>query len=80
MFGGLAALVLRALTSAWHQPITWPRAAWAAAVAAAYGIVDEWHQAFVPTRQPDVLDFAADATVACLAVLVLKGTFGRRKV
>jgi VanZ family protein len=33
----------------------------AAALAAAYGATDEWHQSYVPGRQADVVDLAADA-------------------
>lgn len=36
-------------------------AAWAAGLGAAYGVSDEVHQAFVPTREPDVFDVVADA-------------------
>lgn len=40
--------------------------AWA--IAAAYGATDELHQLFVPGRQSDVLDFAADAVGAAVGV------------
>lgn len=33
----------------------------AAALASAYGVTDEWHQAHVPGRQADLGDLAADA-------------------
>ena len=33
-----------------------------------YGISDELHQAFVPSRMPDIFDLLADATGACLTV------------
>ncbi|MEE9289256.1 MAG: VanZ family protein [Bacteroidota bacterium] len=36
----------------------------------AYGIFDESHQAFIPGRQPDVLDVLADGVGGLLFVLV----------
>ena len=30
------------------------------AIGALYGMTDEWHQMFVPGRQPDVADWIAD--------------------
>lgn len=39
-----------------------------------YGITDEWHQAYVPMRSPDVLDLWHDALGAAAAsLLVLVG-------
>ena len=48
-----------------------------------YGITDEIHQYFVPSRTFDVLDMAADATGAVLAQAFLmlvawRGSFGHR--
>lgn len=37
-------------------------------VASAYGISDEFHQSFVPTRQPDVMDWLIDTIGATVAV------------
>ena len=36
----------------------------AALIAAAYGVTDEWHQRYVPGRDADPLDWAADAVGA----------------
>ncbi len=60
VFGILLANALRC-----HVPM--PRA-WLAAVALAslYGITDEFHQAFVPTRTPDVFDWVVDTLAALL--------------
>ncbi len=40
-------------------------------IASLYGISDEFHQSFVPGRQADVLDWAADTGGALLATLLL---------
>ena len=40
-------------------------------IASLYGISDEFHQAFVPGRSPDVLDWLADTTGALLAAILL---------
>ena len=37
----------------------------------AYGISDEWHQAFVPGRTPSALDWLADSLGATIAVFLL---------
>jgi VanZ family protein len=48
----------------------------AALLAACYGATDEWHQSFVPSRQPDAADLVADAVGglagAALAVVILR--------
>lgn len=54
----------------------------AIALGSAYGVTDELHQAFVPGRTPDVLDWAADtlgaAAGATLAVTWLAAVARRR--
>jgi len=37
----------------------------------AIGILDEWHQAFLPGRSADLLDLLADACAASITVLLL---------
>lgn len=46
-------------------------------LAVLYGISDEWHQAFVPGRDPDVLDVLADGVGAAVGILVLHGLIRR---
>ena len=38
-----------------------------------YGVVDEWHQSFVPFRSPEVADFVADAAGVTIGYLVFFG-------
>lgn len=47
-----------------------PAAAAAAAAGILYGLTDEFHQFFVPGRQADPADWAADAVGAALGVLL----------
>jgi len=71
IFGILAWLLLVAF-GAFGTP---GRSAWtvrmvAVLVAAAYGVIDEVHQSFVPGRMPSVGDVLADGLGALLAVLL----------
>lgn len=43
----------------------------AVGLAILYGVVDEWHQSFVPGRTPDVYDVLTDAAGAVVAMLVV---------
>jgi VanZ family protein len=58
---GLALTIGRALAGGVASGATWRTAAGAWALAAAYGVSDEYHQSFVPGRSPDVRDWYADA-------------------
>jgi len=73
VFGGLALLLFRALHPAWTASMALCPALWAIGLTIAYGVSDEWHQSFVPGRHADLLDLAADAVGACLALLVAWG-------
>ena len=50
----------------------------AVALAAGYGVTDEVHQAFVPGRSPDPLDWLADVVGAALGA-GLVASFARRR-
>lgn len=56
-----------------------PRPAfWAVTLSILYGVSDEYHQRFVPTREPDAADLAADAAGAVLAMVLWRLTARRR--
>ncbi|MDR1863667.1 MAG: VanZ family protein [Treponema sp.] len=62
----LAYAVLAAAAGLWIAPASRRRRAWGrffliAGIAAAYGLIDEVHQAFVPGRDCGVWDWIADA-------------------
>jgi VanZ family protein len=67
LYGGLSALIVRALAGAWLRPIRRPGAALAVILSTMYGATDEVHQYFVPPRQMDALDLAADFVGASIA-------------
>lgn len=72
VYGGLAIVLLRALGRGLRYPISWPAMLWAVAIAGLYGISDEIHQAFVPTRHADPADLLADVLGAAAAVLLTR--------
>ena len=47
------------------------RTLYAIGIATAYGVLDEFHQSFVPGRDPSVLDVLADFVGATVAVLII---------
>ncbi|KKM09906.1 hypothetical protein SY88_17195 [Clostridiales bacterium PH28_bin88] len=64
----LAVLVRFAL----KRTVATPRpGGWAVLIGVLYGISDEFHQYFVPSRSPDVKDLAVDAVGALLGVLLV---------
>ena len=64
-YGLLGALLLGAMP--WREGGYRPRhVVFAAMLATLYGLTDEWHQAYVPGRNSDVLDMIADAIGAAL--------------
>jgi VanZ family protein len=66
---GLSVLVFRAVARRLPARVTWRRAAACLAITIAYGVTDELHQLAVPNRSADVLDLAADAIGASLALI-----------
>ena len=66
-YGVLSALVFRALAGGRRSDFTFGRGLAALAIATAYGVTDEWHQSFVPGRQAELADLAADALGATAA-------------
>ena len=53
---------------------------YAAAIAFAYAIVDEYHQSFVPTRHGAISDVAIDTLGVGIASIVLRKVYTRRGV
>ena len=76
MYGALAVGLHRAFSL---RPRTWP---FALLIALLYGISDEWHQSFVPGREPAARDVAFDVLGASLALWlhqrVVESTAGPR--
>jgi VanZ family protein len=70
-YASLAALLFRALAGGRRAGLTLGRGLVAAVLATAYGVTDEWHQSFVPGRNAELDDLAADALGAVVAVGVL---------
>jgi VanZ family protein len=68
----LAGLSAWALTSGRLRAATWRALLAACLISIAYGATDEFHQYFVPGRQADVLDLAADAIGALAAAGVIR--------
>lgn len=78
-YGILAMLIYRALET--DRPAV-STALLAIAIASAYGVSDEIHQAFVPLRTPDVRDWLVDTAGAVAGValmLALSRSAGRRR-
>jgi len=41
-------------------------------IAVLYGVSDEWHQSFVPGRQPDIFDIITDAVGAATGLAIIQ--------
>jgi VanZ family protein len=65
LYSGLGFLVSRALAGGSHRVTLWVALATVLAVTL-YGLSDETHQLFVPKREFDLKDLAADCTGASL--------------
>lgn len=71
LYSGLGFLVARALAGGVGRPFpAWTIAA-AAVACAVYGFTDEAHQLFVPHRQFDLMDLAADGIGAATGATLL---------
>jgi VanZ family protein len=75
VYAGLALLLLWAMTGAGVRHA----ALWALAIAVLYGASDEFHQGFVPGRNPDVFDLATDAAGAAAAIVLATWVRARRR-
>jgi VanZ family protein len=70
VYFGLGALFVRALAGGWRRIVTARTAVLAAVLATLYGATDEIHQRFVPPRQAEWGDLAADAAGAGAAAVL----------
>ncbi len=69
-FGLLAVLLMRAFdSSGMRRGGVWV-VVFAAALTAAYGALDEWHQSVVPGRVPSLVDACADVAGAGIAAVM----------
>ena len=71
LYGGLGALMVRAIAGGFGQPVTIRTVVVAVVVSALYGAMDEIHQHFVPPRQMEAMDLAADSIGAAASALAL---------
>ena len=75
VLGHLGAYAILALLLAWalladSRPLRTTLAiAWLVAIC--YGVTDEFHQSFVPNRNPDILDVLTDAAGAAIALAAI---------
>ncbi|MEZ5290496.1 MAG: VanZ family protein [Vicinamibacterales bacterium] len=74
-YAGLGLVTIRATAGGRIRGLTLAAVGLAWAIAAVYGVTDEWHQAYVPGRTSDIADVAADWLGAGLAA-VGAGAFG----
>jgi len=80
VFAGLALVLVRALANGRWLDVTVALGVRASVLAIAYGATDEWHQSFVPGRDAELLDLAADAVGVVAAVgLLCAAAWWRRR-
>jgi VanZ family protein len=70
-YGVLALLALRAFTNANWRRITAATALGALVFSSLYGVVNEFHQRFVPGRSYDVVDMIANTIGSAVAVALV---------
>lgn len=71
LYAGLTAIVSVGIRRSNRQVTFWVQAAVPLVFAAVYGLTDEIHQIFVPTRSFDPLDLAANVTGAAIMQAML---------
>jgi VanZ family protein len=71
----LSALVLRALTDGFKSRPTLTRAGVAILIAALYGVSDEFHQGFIPSRHSEFADLIANGLGAMAGALIVIAAF-----
>jgi VanZ family protein len=71
LYAGLGVLLVRALARGWRRPVTVWIVVATIAMAAAYGMSDEFHQSFVPHRSVEAMDVVADTVGASIVAIVL---------
>lgn len=72
-YAGLGALLVRALTAGRLSAMSRPVVLTATLIAGVYGMTDEFHQSFVPGRNPSVSDLAADTLGALVGASLVAG-------
>lgn len=71
LYAGLSIVTLRAVSRGRWRGVTRAACITAVAIAVAYGIFDEFHQAFVPNRTFEIRDIFSDAAGASVAIVAL---------
>jgi VanZ family protein len=71
LYAGFGALLVRAFAGGWHRRVTAGIVVATIAMAAAYGVSDEFHQSFVPHRSVEAMDVVADTVGASIAAIAL---------
>lgn len=75
-YATLSLLLCRALCGGFGAPLSWRVAALSTALATLYGVSDEFHQSFVPGREPSGADVAKDLLGALFGVTAARGRGG----
>ena len=79
-------LVYALLAWLWCRALVRGRGGWAAglglafAISSTWGLLDEWHQSFVPGRTAEVMDAVADVAGAAVGSLLAALVFRLRRV
>jgi VanZ family protein len=69
---GLMVLVVRALARGTWAGVTYRTLFIAFVITVLYGVTDEWHQTYVPTRHGELRDLGADAIGAAIGGIAVK--------